>query len=317
MSYIGKSPAVGNFVKLDAITTSSTNTYNLTVDSVAFVPESANHMLVSLNGVIQAPLSSFSVSGSTITFLPASGTLSSSDSIDFIMVYGNILDIGVCSDATVTNAKTNFVSTSSNAGLQIKGDNTTAGTLQLNCEQNSHGIKLRSPPHSAGASYTLTFPNDDGSSGEALTTDGSGVLTWASAGETNTPIFFVSGGNQTISHNSDTKMNISSESIDTDNCFDLGVNNRFTPNKAGKYFFTLRLFSPSLDDIDYWSASVRKNGSGAGGFSGIQRNYNSVGYNGILTANGSSDYFEAYCEQEAGSNRTISVSEFSAFYIGN
>ena len=136
-------------------------------------------------------------------------------------------------------------------------------------------------------------------------------------GETNTPMFFVSGSNQTISHNSDTKMNIDSEAFDTDNCFDLGVNNRFTPNKAGKYFFTLRLFSPSLDDIDYWSASVKKNGSGGGGFSGIQRNYNSVGYNGILTANGSSDYFEAYCEQESGSNRTINVSEFSAFYIGN
>jgi len=178
MSYIGKSPAVGNFVKLDAISTSSTNTYNLTLDSVAFTPESANHMLVSLNGVIQAPLSSFSVSGSTITFLPSSGTLSSSDSIDFIMVYGNVLDIGTPSDSTVTNAKTNFVSTSSSAGLQIKGDGTTDGTLQLNCSQNSHGIKLKSPPHSASASYTLTFPNDDGDNGEVLTTNGSGVLTW-------------------------------------------------------------------------------------------------------------------------------------------
>ena len=317
MSYIGKSPAVGNFVKLDAITTSSTNTYNLTVDSVAFVPESANHMLVSLNGVIQAPLSSFSVSGSTITFIPASGTLSSSDSIDFIMVYGNVLDIGTPSDSTVTNAKTNFVSTSGSAGLQIKGDGTTDGTLQLNCSQNSHGIKLKSPPHSASASYTLTFPNDDGASGEALTTDGSGVLTWASAGETNTPMFFVSGGNQTISHNSNTKMTISSEAFDTDNCFDLAGTKRFVPNKAGKYFFTLNLFSPSLDDIDYWTANVKKNGGSGGGFSGVQRNYNNVCYNGILTANGTGDYFEAYCEQESGSNRTIAVSEFSAFYIGN
>ena len=182
MAYIGKSPAVGNFVKLDAISTSSTNTYNLTVDSVAFVPESANHMLVSLNGVIQAPLSSFSVSGSTITFIPASGTLSSSDSIDFIMVYGNVLDIGTPSDSTVTNAKTNFVSTSSSAGLQIKGDGTTDGTLQLNCSQNSHGIKLKSPPHSASASYTLTFPNNDGDASQFLQTNGSGVMTWADAG---------------------------------------------------------------------------------------------------------------------------------------
>tara|TARA_R100000654_G_scaffold40642_2_gene66718 strand:+ start:1713 stop:2723 length:1011 start_codon:yes stop_codon:yes gene_type:complete len=182
MSYIGKIPTIGNFVKLDAITTSSTNTYNLTLDSVAFSPESPNHCLVSLNGVIQAPTTSFSISGSTITFIPSSGTLASSDSIDFIMVYGNVLDLGVPSDATVTNAKTNFVSTSSAAGLQIKGDGTTDGTLQLNCSQNSHGIKLKSPPHSASASYTLTFPTTDGNADEFLQTNGSGTLTWATAG---------------------------------------------------------------------------------------------------------------------------------------
>ena len=144
-----------------------------------------------------------------------------------------------------------------------------------------------------------------------------GDNTFATAGETNTPMFFVSGSNQTISHNSNTKMTISSESFDTDNCFDLGSNNRFTPNKAGKYFFTLSLFSPDTDDIDYWTANVKKNGGSGGGFSGVQRNYNNVCYNGILTANGSGDYFEAFCEQESGSNRTIAVSEFSAFYIGN
>jgi len=136
-------------------------------------------------------------------------------------------------------------------------------------------------------------------------------------GETNTPMFFVSGSNQTISHNTNTKMTIDSEAFDTGNCFDLAGTKRFVPNKAGKYFFTLSLFSPSTDDIDYWTANIKKNGGSGGGFSGVQRNYNNVCYNGILTANGSSDYFEAYCEQESGSNRTINVSEFSAFYIGN
>ena len=168
MAYIGKSPQVGNYIKLDAITTSSTNTYNLLNGGVAFVPESALHMLVSLNGVIQAPLTAFSVSGSTITFLPSSGTLSSSDSIDFILVLGNTLDIGTPSDSTVTNAKTNFVSTSSSAGLSIKGDGTTDGTLQLNCSQNSHGVKLRSPAHSAGQSYTLTLPTGNLTAGNVL-----------------------------------------------------------------------------------------------------------------------------------------------------
>ena len=168
MAYIGKSPQVGNYIKLDAITTSSTNTYNLLNGGVAFIPESALPMLVSLNGVIQEPLTAFSVSGSTITFLPSSGTLSSSDSIDFILVLGNTLDIGTPSDSTVTNAKTNFVSTSSSAVLSIKGDGTTDGTLQLNCSQNSHGVKLRSPAHSAGQSYTLTLPTGNLTAGNVL-----------------------------------------------------------------------------------------------------------------------------------------------------
>ena len=61
-----------------------------------------------------------------------------------------------------------------------KGDGSSQdGYIQLNCSQNSHGIKLKSPPHSANASYTLTFPNDDGTNGQKLTTNGSGVLTWA------------------------------------------------------------------------------------------------------------------------------------------
>ena len=112
-------------------------------------------------------------------------------------------------------------------------------------------------------------------------------------------------------------MTIDSEDIDTDNCFDLAGTKRFVPNKSGKYFFTLSLFCPTGDDINYWNASVRKNNSSAGGFSGVQRDYNNVCYNGIVEANGSGDYFEAFCEQESGSNRTIKVTEFSAFFINS
>ena len=180
MSYIGKIPATGNFVKLDAISVvNGQASYTMQSGSVNFTPESANHMLVSLNGVIQSPLSSFTVSGSTITFASA---LSTGDVINFIMVYGNVLDIGTPSDSTVTNAKTNFTSTSSAAGLQIKGDGTTDGTLQLNCSQNSHGIKLKSPAHSAGQSYTLTFPTTAPQADKALITDGSGNLSFGDAG---------------------------------------------------------------------------------------------------------------------------------------
>jgi len=102
MAYIGKQPVVGNFVKLDAITTSATATYNLLNGGVAYFPQTANNCIVSLNGVIQSPTSAYTISGSTIVF---SDALTASDSIDFILVLGDVLAIGTPSDGTITSAK--------------------------------------------------------------------------------------------------------------------------------------------------------------------------------------------------------------------
>jgi len=75
------------------------------------------------------------------------------------------------------------------SGVVIFKGNATkgAGQFKLNCENNSHGITIKGPPHSAAASYTLTLPNNDGDANQVLKTDGSGVLSWttpASAGAT-------------------------------------------------------------------------------------------------------------------------------------
>ena len=82
MSYIGATPTIGAYHKLDSITCDGSTAYTMQLDSANFVPESVNHLIVSVNGVIQAPTDSFTVSSSTITFASA---LSSSDTIDFIM----------------------------------------------------------------------------------------------------------------------------------------------------------------------------------------------------------------------------------------
>ena len=74
----------------------------------------------------------------------------------------------------------------------IRGNSTRgSGSLQLNCESNTHGIQLKSPPHSANASYTLTFPTTAGTNGYALTTNGSGTLAWSDVSSAVT----VDGGN--------------------------------------------------------------------------------------------------------------------------
>ena len=67
---------------------------------------------------------------------------------------------------------------------------TNPGAIQLNCESNSHGIILQSPPHSSGQSYTLKFPTGNVTAGTFLKVDsvsgsgatGVGQLSFAAAG---------------------------------------------------------------------------------------------------------------------------------------
>lgn len=316
MSYIGKSPSFGSYSMLDNLTASATASYSLTLDSTAFVPESANHLIVSLNGVIQKAGSSFTVAGSTLTF---SSALTSSDSIDFILALGNVLDIGTPSDSTVTNAKTNFVSTSSAAGLQIKGDNTTGGTLQLNCEQNSHGIKLRSPAHSAGQSYTLTFPTGNVTADKFLkvaSVSGSGAtgigqLSFADAGG-NAPAWKMGmSSSQSLSYNTTTKINFNTSIIDTDSGVDT-TNKRYTipSGQGGKYIVYVFYRTGTGTDTASHDIFVYKNGSllsdaeDMASFT-VSQSYNTIQCTGMLDL-AASDYIEIYARQ-ADQNFTSTV----------
>ena len=103
MAYIGKQPVVGNFQKCDAISVvNGQAAYTLNVGGAAVTPENANHMLVSLNGVLQAPGDSFTVSGSTLTF---ASNLATGDVIDFVIILGDVLDLGTPSDNSISTAK--------------------------------------------------------------------------------------------------------------------------------------------------------------------------------------------------------------------
>jgi len=143
MAYIGKQPVVGNFVKLDAITTSATATYNLLNGGVAYYPQSANNCIVSLNGVIQSPTSAYTISGSTIVF---SDALTSSDTIDFILVLGDVLNIGTPSDGTITPSKlsTGVAGLISWQSVQTSGFTAVAG----------RGY----PCNTTSAAFTVTLP---------------------------------------------------------------------------------------------------------------------------------------------------------------
>ena len=113
-----------------------------------------------------------------------------------------VTEVKVNADA-ITNAKTEFT-----PGLTIKGDGSSAdGKIILNCSQNSHGVSIAGPAHSAGQSYNLILPTSVGTSGQVLATAGSSTnqLSWIDATETKPTVANVS---QTIAPATATTINI-------------------------------------------------------------------------------------------------------------
>jgi hypothetical protein len=161
MAYIGKQPVVGNFVKLDTITTSATATYNLLNGGVAYFPQTANNCIVSLNGVIQSPTSAYTISGSTIVF---SDALTSSDTIDFILVLGDVLSIGTPSDGTVTSAKLASGTTGLIAWQSVQTTGFTASA--------GRGY----PCNTTSAAFTVTLPATPSAGDEVILVDYAGTF---------------------------------------------------------------------------------------------------------------------------------------------
>jgi len=132
MAYIGQNLDRFSIVeKLDVITPATATgagPYNLTKASVAFVPASADTMVVSINGVTQ--YGNFTVSGSTITF---SGALTDADTCDFIYQMGTgfittpadgTVNTVQLADNSVTTAKIN-----NSAVTDVKVDTVSASKL--------------------------------------------------------------------------------------------------------------------------------------------------------------------------------------------
>jgi hypothetical protein len=179
MPYIGKQPLTGAYQLCDTITTSATATYNLTVGSSPVIPGAAQNCIVSLNGVIQAPVGAYTVSGSTIVF---SSTLSATDVIDFILILGNVFDIGKPTDGSVTNA-----SVASNAAIALSKLATT-GTMTF---ATTIGVGGATP---AASGAGITFPASVSASSDANTLDDYEQGTY-------TPSYSTSGGGQSVTTN--------------------------------------------------------------------------------------------------------------------
>lgn len=101
MPYIGTHPTSGRFIELDSLSASATADYTLKLNTANYSPESVNNLLVSINGVIQGS-STMSLNGAVLT---VGATLSSSDTIDFVRVFGNVGTVSTPTDGSVTANK--------------------------------------------------------------------------------------------------------------------------------------------------------------------------------------------------------------------
>ena len=280
--YIGKQPIVGNFQVCDAISVvNGQAAYTMQVSSTNVSPESANHMLVSLNGILQKPGSSFTISGSTITF---ASNLATGDVIDFVILLGNVLDLGTPSDGTVTNAKLAQDIISGETALTSEPADTDeflvsdAGTLKR-------------------IDYSLI------------------------KGGTNTPNFRVRlNSNQSISNTTWTKVSWDTEDWDSDTAF---ASNKFTvpSGQAGKYLFYASVSLDSVDDSLIGYTRIYKNGSAIDIGRGTESwgsNNKSISVPGLWMEDASeSDYYEIYAYHDNGDTRNIesTYSYFGGFKI--
>jgi hypothetical protein len=102
MSYLGFSPQIGQYRKMDALTfNGATQTFNILVGGVSFSPPTAFAMMVVLDGVPLNPGVDFSITAATISFAipPAENTPF------FALLFGDTLYTGTPSDNTVINSK--------------------------------------------------------------------------------------------------------------------------------------------------------------------------------------------------------------------
>ncbi len=86
--------------------------------------------------------------------------------------------LDVAGQDIVSTSNANIDLAANGTGSVVVRGNDTSGKVVLNCENNSHGVTIKGPPHSAGATYTLTLPDNDGDADQVLETDGSGNLSW-------------------------------------------------------------------------------------------------------------------------------------------
>ena len=257
MAYIGNTPGE-NFISFSKQVFTIVNSQ--TAYSLDHKVTDENELRLVINNVVQEPGTgkAYTASGNTLTL--ASALTNGTDEM-YCIFLGKARETSTVPDSFITKNKLNLISTSSSAGLEVKGDGSSQdGYLQLNCSQNSHGVKIKSPPHSAGQSYTLTLPSSI-SADTFLKTDSSGNLSFAAAGGITEVDSFRLTSNQSIS--SGTQTTLTPFARDNESTFSkigTGMSESsgiFTMGATGIYLLIANFYLRINGDLTYASLKIQ------------------------------------------------------------
>ncbi len=336
MAYIGNTPFTAAFL---------TDTFSGNGSTVAFTmsvaPANTSSILVSVTGVLQDP-STYSVSGTTLTFSAAPPTGTSNISVRYLGIPAS----GVTTTAYRTT--TEFTATAGQTSFSVPSY--TVGYVDV----YRNGVMLGSADYTATSGTTIVLasgatagdlvevisfyvssvlnaiPATAGSVGTTYLADS--AVTTAKIADANVtqaklatgvagtgPAFSAVGSStQTFGSGVYTKLAFQTETFDTNSCYDNVTNYRFTPTVAGYY------------DI---SIAMSANEAGAGGVvlrsliykNGVaytdapSRDDNGQGRNlsqsCIVYCNGTTDYIEAYGYTSGGTYSTAATRRFSGAMV--
>ena len=148
----------------------------------------------------------------------------------------------------------------------------------------------------------------------AVARGGTGAATFAAAGLSNTPAFFVhKNAVQSITNTTWSQVSFQTETLDSDSAYNT-TDFKFTPQTAGWYYLFASISWNTATDIDATYIGINKNGTGDDAESTAfvpNTNYNSLKTAVLVEANGSSDYFCVSTYQASGGsiNTTSDVTQ--------
>jgi hypothetical protein len=334
MAFIGNTPISVAFLTDTFSGNGSTTAFTMTV-----APANTSSIIVAITGVLQDP-STYSVSGTTLTFSAAPPTGTSNISVRYLGIPAS----GVTTTAyrTVTNFTATAGQTSFSVpsytigyidvyrnGVRLVSTDftaTTGTTVVLNngCTVGDAVVTesfyvssvLNAIPATAGA-VNSTYIADNAITTAKIT---AGAVTQAKLGTGvagNGPAFSAYlGSNQTPSNATYTKVQINTESFDTASCFDTSTY-RFTPNVAGYYQIQAACrISGTTPSTYVWA--IYKNGGNVAelNVATSPASFDNRVVSSLISMNGTTDYLEFYCYINAASGQTFNSGSNVTWFQG-